>query len=875
MTAPSSPIGYRPTVLTRETVTIDPNRIKKAGNAEAAELIGRIPFFDSEKALASTYDSQEINALVEQAQNIFHTPDFAKSEESGSAHHSLIQQHENINNAIKSLDLEIKVKTKDITDETDVDTKKNLNSEKKALEDQRTLLTGKRTKLQSTLDQLKEFEKQSKLIESHQAELEKAKGNPAEYSQARINSLINEIGNAIEARATALSKIEEKFIESRNYYSNLSIERKNINNQIESLESLISSWEGLDEEEQKIFLTTHTNAKDNKKALDEIRTILQGHGLDQNVTNIEQAKALLEKIQQRSETLDKSNSVADFDNLVESIKAGHSSEEEHKGQIEDFYIHLNGVDIDYTTNRIAQLIKAEKAHNQTLEEFHEGAQDPAVKVFIAEQTKLLNEAIKEINKIAPFIERYEKLSTLKTKRDAASGDEKTKLAKQVDAEINSLYNSFNLLDLDGKPLKGSDARSSVSEKESFLTDMFGSESATVMTQYKEQETAAQTELISADPAIFSKYFEDFQAASTTHDKATRELDKQTKNLTDFETKNKHFIDNKDNWLERKVVDEKPVFTSDSLPIKLEAALDAYNKAASADKDSQKAALDALFTPEIQDLMEANSVAYDTNQPATNVSKLKALLEKLEKAHKKLGDDKTTATEAESKALETKDALEILLKVNDDVFNAYEGILQSQREQGLYKVLGSIAEAAKYAQTPEDKQLLLDKLAEVQKSLGDQAASHTTEIDALKEQIGAKSSDPNAPTGSGNDSNKSLQEQIDALKNNGNGSGMGLLGWLATLGSGSVGAIVAFIMGKQSADDQKKKFKATMAQLDQSMGELQQMTIRTAQSVNRINNGLQKATQEANKANTEIQRTRKRVNNIVKFQRRRKKQDARV
>jgi hypothetical protein len=39
--------------------------------------------------------------------------------------------------------------------------------------------------------------------------------------------------------------------------------------------------------------------------------------------------------------------------------------------------------------------------------------------------------------------------------------------------------------------------------------------------------------------------------------------------------------------------------------------------------------------------------------------------------------------------------------------------------------------------------------------------------------------------------------------------------------------------------------------------------------------LQKATQEANKANTEIQRTRKRVNNIVKFQRRRKKQDARV
>jgi hypothetical protein len=208
------------------------------------------------------------------------------------------------------------------------------------------------------------------------------------------------------------------------------------------------------------------------------------------------------------------------------------------------------------------------------------------------------------------------------------------------------------------------------------------------------------------------------------------------------------------------------------------------------------------------------------------------------------------------------SLDSLLNKNSHLRTAIENHNATKLREASLSVFKTALDAIDTAQTPADLVAIEAKLK------GQLEADMEAKI---KGAVNARLAE--IKTTDGKDGTGLKGEKGDK----GDGSGMPWYSWALDIASFAVGGFGLFSasQAKQSADDQKKKFEATMAQLDQRLGDLQQMTMGTAQSVNRINNGLQKATQEANKANTEIQRTRKRVNNIVKFQRRRKKQDARV
>ena len=220
-------------------------------------------------------------------------------------------------------------------------------------------------------------------------------------------------------------------------------------------------------------------------------------------------------------------------------------------------------------------------------------------------------------------------------------------------------------------------------------------------------------------------------------------------------------------------------------------------------------------------------------------------------------------EITSKTKEISDLTGLIGK-NSELKTAKENLQAAQIKETSLKAFEAALGALGEAQTPEQFKALEDKLNELEaklQSTGD--TSLQSQIDALKEQIKTGADGKGGEKGA----------------NGKDGGGMGWPGWLA-IGASTLAGVFGVTTGlgaQKKSDEQKKKFEATMAQLDQRLSDLQQMTMGTAQSVNRINNGLQKATRAsqvavnlANEAKKTAASAKKVVaNNIVN--RRRKKQ----
>jgi hypothetical protein len=198
----------------------------------------------------------------------------------------------------------------------------------------------------------------------------------------------------------------------------------------------------------------------------------------------------------------------------------------------------------------------------------------------------------------------------------------------------------------------------------------------------------------------------------------------------------------------------------------------------------------------------------------NVSTITALHKQIETFHRDATDSLAEATHNRTYYDEKVTEVTGILAAHTDLIASREAVRDAKLRETSLKAFETALGALSEAQTPEQFKALEDKVNELEaklQSTGD--TSLQSQVDALKEQIKAGAD--------GKDGTGLKGEKGDK----GDGSGMPWYRWALGIASFAVGGFGLFSasQAKQSADDQKKKFEATMAQLDQRLGDLQQMT----------------------------------------------------